>query len=432
MDTAHLRSGTQGILLLLNMHVLYNLVLHIYITGIRLASLFNLKAGRWVNGRKDVWDKLKSSIHPDERWIWFHCASLGEFEQGRPVIERIRKDAPEFKILLTFFSPSGYEVRKNYAGADLVTYLPVDFPRNARRFIQLVNPRLAVFVKYEFWINYLLELRRKDVPTYLISGIFRPGQPFFRWYGAYFRRGIKAFTHFYVQNNISVRLLQSLGFSNITLSGDTRFDRVLQQAVHFEEIPLLAQWRTANPVIVGGSLWPADFEIMLPFIKKHEEYSFILVPHEPKPGLVRRMKERIGPDARLWSDSDPATLHNTRVIIVDTIGLLSRIYRYGSVAYIGGGFGAGIHNILEAAVYGKPVIFGPNHQKFSEAIELKKQGGAKSISNAYELEAALLYFLQPDNQVRAGSICKNYVESHTGATEIIVHDLLRYLRNYHS
>ncbi|MGC8864556.1 MAG: 3-deoxy-D-manno-octulosonic acid transferase [Bacteroidales bacterium] len=411
------------------MHFLYNLALRIYVSGIRLASFFNPKANIWLRGRKEVWDKLKNNIHPHERWIWFHCASLGEFEQGRPVIERVRKEAPEFKILLTFFSPSGYEIRKNYTGVDLVTYLPADFPSNAQRFIHLVNPRLAVFVKYEFWINYLLALQRNDTPTYLISGIFRPSQHFFKWYGAFFRKGLSAFNHFYVQNETSVKLLESLGFHNITLSGDTRFDRVVQQVAYFEEIPLLQQWAPAHQVIVGGSLWPADFELLLPFIRKHPEYSFILVPHEPEPARLRRMKDRIGPNARLWSESDPDTIRKTQVIIVDTVGLLSRIYRYAAVAYIGGGFGAGIHNILEAAAYGKPVIFGPNHKKFVEALELIEREGAKSISDANGLEEALLHFVQSQNQGHAGHICKSYVESHAGATEIIVKDLLNQLRD---
>ena len=406
------------------MRLLYNFAIWFYITSIHIASLFSLKAARWVRGRKGIWKQIQEKIRPGDSWIWMHCASLGEFEQGRPLLEKLRSEAPHIKVLLTFFSPSGYEIRKNYSGADLVTYLPADTPSNARRFLDIVQPQMAIFVKYEFWLNYLNELSLRKIPTFLVSGIFRPGQHFFRFYGSFFRNRFKAFTHFYVQNDASVYLLKKAGFRNITRSGDTRFDRVISQAANFEEIPTIKAFSAGKRVIVGGSLWPADFELFLPFIAKHPELKFILVPHEPESALVQRMKSQVGAGAILWSELSSTPPNNFRVLIIDTIGLLSRIYYYSEVAYIGGGFGAGIHNILEAVVYGKPVIFGPNYHKFNEAVDLIKAGAAKSVKNRDEFEQAMIHFLDPENQAWAGKLCIDYVNHNTGATRIIAADLL--------
>ncbi len=353
-----------------------------------------------------------------------HCASLGEFEQGRPLLEKIKNEAPHLKILLTFFSPSGYQIRKNYPGADLVTYLPADYSSNARKFLDITKPCMAIFVKYEFWFNYLNELHHREIPTFLVSGIFRPQQHFFKFYGAFFRKGLQAFTHFYIQNEASVYLLQQIGFQNVTLSGDTRFDRVIHQAEHFEELPEIKLFAAGHKVIVGGSVWPADLKIILPFIEKHTDLKFILVPHEPEHGLVLRLKNQIGTGAILWSELSDAKPENYRVLIIDTIGLLSRLYYYCHVAYIGGGFGAGIHNILEAAVYGKPIVFGPNYHKFTEAVDLIKSRGALSVKSKGEFEQAIDYFLQPQNQEEAKKICRQYISQKSGATSIIVTDLL--------
>ncbi len=413
------------------MRFLYNFAIWFYIASIHIASLFNLKAARWVRGRKGTWKQMQEKIHASDSWIWMHCASLGEFEQGRPLLEKLRSEAPHIKILLTFFSPSGYEIRKNYTGADLVTYLPADTTSNARRFLDIVQPQMAIFVKYEFWLNYLNELNLRKIPTFLVSGIFRSGQHFFRFYGSFFRKRLKAFTHLYVQNDTSVYLLKKAGFQNVTRSGDTRFDRVISQAAHFEEIPTIKAFADAEKVIVGGSLWPADFELFLPFIAKHPELKFILVPHEPESALVQQMKRRVGEGAILWSELSATPYGNFRVLIIDTIGLLSRIYFYSDVAYIGGGFGIGIHNILEAAVYGKPVIYGPHYHKFAEAVDLIKAGAAKSVKNRDEFEQAIIYFLDPDNQARAGKICVDYVNHNAGATHIVAADLLPTLLRKH-
>jgi 3-deoxy-D-manno-octulosonic-acid transferase len=406
------------------MRLLYNFAIWLYTSSISVAAIFSSKAALWVRGRRGLWKQLQSKISQDDPWIWMHCASLGEFEQGRPLLEKIKNEAPHLKILLTFFSPSGYQIRKNYPGADLVTYLPADYSSNARKFLDITKPCMAIFVKYEFWFNYLNELHSRKIPTFLVSGIFRPQQHFFKFYGSFFRKRLHAFTHFYLQNEASVYLLQQIGFQNVTLSGDTRFDRVIHQARHFEELPEIKSFAADHKVIVGGSVWPADLKIILPFIEKHTDLKFILVPHEPEHGLVLRLKNQIGTGAILWSELTDAKPENYRVLIIDTIGLLSRLYYYCHVAYIGGGFGAGIHNILEAAVYGKPVVFGPNYQKFTEAVELIKSGGALSVKSKEEFEQAIGYFLQPQNQEEAKQICRQYVSRKSGATSIIVSDLL--------
>jgi 3-deoxy-D-manno-octulosonic-acid transferase len=342
-------------------------------------------------------------------------------------LEKIKNEAPHLKILLTFFSPSGFQIRKNYPGADLVTYLPADYSSNARKFLDITKPCLAIFVKYEFWFNYLNELHCRKIPTFLVSGIFRPQQHFFKFYGSFFRKGLQAFSHFYLQNEASVYLLQQIGFQNVTLSGDTRLDRVIHQAEHFEELPEVKLFAAGHKVIAGGSVWPADLNIILPFIEKHTDLKFILVPHEPEHRLVLRLKKQIGTGAILWSELSDVKPENYRVLIIDTIGLLSRLYYYCHVAYIGGGFGAGIHNILEAAVYGKPVVIGPNYHKFTEAVDLIKSGGALSIKTQGEFEQAIGYFLKPQNQEEAKNICRQYVSRKSGATSIIVTDLLNTL-----
>lgn len=409
------------------MRLLYNLAIRLYIFSIHLAAPFHAKAAQWVKGRKGIWNLLNSNILPGKQWIWIHCASSGEFEQGRPLLEKIKTEVPTVKILLTFFSPSGYELRKNYPVADLVSYLPPDFPQYTRRFLDIVKPKMAIFIKYEFWLNYLKELKNKQVPTFLVAGIFRPNQHFFKSYGCFFRQGLLAFHHLYVQDELSVKLLKKVGLKNITRSGDTRFDRVISQASHFEEIPVLKSFTYQQKVIIGGSLWPADFKLFLSFIKKYPEYKYILVPHEPSRALVENWKNKLGPKTMLWSELKHASTPMSQILIIDTVGLLSRIYFYGDVAYMGGGFGAGIHNTLEAAVYGKPVVFGPKYHKFSEAIDLLYLGGARSIKNKEEFEQALLYFLQAENQKRAGHLCREYITQKAGATDLIAQHLLQYL-----
>ncbi len=394
-----------------------------YTAGIHLAALFNAKAKLWVKGRKGLRGKIREIATGKGRLVWFHAASLGEFEQGRPVIEALKQQEPETRILLTFFSPSGYEIRKNYTGADHILYLPADTPSNARFFVQTLQPAAAVFIKYEFWYNYLHQLHRRHTPTYLISAIFRPEQPFFKKWGRLHRRMLEYFTRLFVQDSESVRLLASIGVQQTKQTGDTRFDRVKQIAADALRIEQVESFLDGAPALICGSTWGPDEELLLAYINDYSgPYKLIIAPHEIHETHLRSITEKCRkPAVRL---SRYTAGENAGILIIDSIGLLSSIYRYGKIAYIGGGFGAGIHNTLEAAVYGIPVLFGPKYEKFREAIALKESGGAFSVRTADELKE-LLDTLTTSDAIRetAGAKAREYVNSQLGATAVILRAL---------
>jgi len=409
------------------MRLLYDLGILLMNAGLRMAAPFNSKARLWVRGRKDIFRRMAEVVRPDDEVAWLHAASLGEFEQGRPVIEALREACPRYKILLTFFSPSGYEVRKNYAGADWVFYLPADTPRNARRFLRVFRPKVAVFVKYEFWINYLLAMRKEGTRLYLISSIFRRGQIFFRPYGGLFRRALGAFAHIFVQNDESRALLERIGVRCVSVTGDTRFDRVCSIAARAKRLPEIERFAAGRPVFVAGGTWPPDEELLLGMIDRYRDVKFIVVPHEIDPDRIERLIGRIGRPALRYTQLTPETdSAEAGVLIVDTIGILSSLYRYGRWGYIGGGFGAGIHNTLEAAVFGLPLAFGPHYGKFREACDLIESGGAESIADGAQLlEWFDRLYRDPAATQRAGEACRTYVESHRGATRRIVDEICR-------
>jgi len=369
-------------------------------------------------GQHQAFALLKEKIEPDTRYVWFHAASLGEFEQGRPVIEQLKREKPETKILLTFFSPSGYEIRKNYAGADIVSYLPLDVPGNAWYFVNLVKPSKAIFIKYEFWPNYLLALQAENIPVVSISAIFRPEQVFFKDYGKWYKKLLLTFQHIFVQDKFSKELLQAHGINNVTVAGDTRFDRVYDLYQQAKQLPLIEEFvKGAEKVIVAGSTWPKDEELLVQYLRLHPDLKLIMAPHEVHNSHIAEISKLLDGKFVRYSDATAENVKSTNCLVVDIIGILSSIYRYANVTYIGGGFGVGIHNTLEAAVYGLPVVFGTNYQKFREARELIAIGGAFSISNYVTLEAQFDLLLKDNN---AGKIAGEYVKSNTGATEMIL------------
>jgi 3-deoxy-D-manno-octulosonic-acid transferase len=404
------------------MNLLYNIAVSAYTTAIKLASLFNPKANQWVEGRKGLLQKIKSAVHSSENIIWFHCASLGEFEQGRPVMESLKKDFPTFKILLTFFSPSGYEIRKNYSGADWVFYLPADTPKNAQTFINTVNPRLAVFVKYEFWHNYILELSKQSIPLLLISAKFRKDQVFFQPYGGFFRKMLRHIRHIYVQDEASHLLLTNVDINNVTIAGDTRFDRVYQTSLQKNRITEIELFCADSPVIVAGSTWPEDEKLLFAVFKKlNAEYKIIIAPHEVHEHSVSALTKLFSEYKPLkFSELNQTQLPESKVLIIDNIGMLSKLYAYASIAYIGGGFGKGIHNILEAATFGIPVVFGPNYKKFKEAEDLIQNGGGFSVRNEIEAINAFSRFDQREAREKAGKTAELYISENTGATSVIL------------
>ena len=403
------------------MGLIYNIGIYFYGAFIFLASLFNKKARMLRKGQQQAFAQLKKQIEPNARYVWFHAASLGEFEQGRPVIEQLKREKPETKILLTFFSPSGYEIRKNYAGADIVSYLPLDVPGNAWYFVNLVKPSKAIFIKYEFWPNYLLALQAENIPVVSISAIFRPEQVFFKDYGKWYKKLLLTFQHIFVQDKFSKELLQAHGINNVTVAGDTRFDRVYDLYQQAKQLPLIEEFvKGAEKVIVAGSTWPKDEELLVQYLRLHPDVKLIMAPHEVHNSHIAEISKLLDGKFVRYSDATAENVKSTNCLVVDIIGILSSIYRYANVTYIGGGFGVGIHNTLEAAVYGLPVVFGTNYQKFREARELIAVGGAFSISNYVTLEAQF-DLLQKDNS--AGKIAGEYVKSNTGATEMILKQL---------
>lgn len=404
---------------------LYNIGIQLYALLISIFSTFNTKASLFIQGRRNIFARIAQKIDSSQKHIWFHFASLGEFEQGRSVLEKIKEQYPEKKIVITFFSPSGYEIRKNYALADGIFYLPLDTASNAKKLIAAINPELAIFTKYEYWYHYFRELNKNNIPLLIISGIFRPGQVFFKAYGGFHRKMLACVSHFFVQNQESMTLLKTIDIQNVTLSGDTRFDRVAAHARSVKKTDLVQAFCKTQPVLVAGSTWPQDEQLIANLCKAHPGWKFIVAPHEISAAHISEI-EKLFPEAvkysALQTTTNPAD-SNQQVLIIDNIGILSALYAYGKIAYIGGGFGAGIHNTLEAAAFGLPVLFGPRYDKFQEAKDLIALGAAKSISNGTELSAA---FDDLSKNEEAGLIAKDYVNAKTGATD----QILNYVSGY--
>lgn len=406
--------------------IIYNIGIQLYTLGIKIVSLFNPKAKKWVDGRRHWqqryladWQRINAEKEP---CVWVHCASLGEFEQGRPVIEALKKQYPNVKIVLSFFSPSGYEIRKNYAQADYVCYLPADTRSNALIFIDIFKPTISIFIKYEFWYHYLTTLQKKGIPTLLISAIFRDNQLFFKWYGGLFRQLLSGFTHIFTQNQNSVKLLQQLHLQNFTAAGDTRIDRVWQIAQQAPDYPIIKTFSQRHKILIIGSSWQADEAILLPFINQHlpEDWKVIIAPHDIAERHIRQIEQGLRIPFIRYSESSKENIGGVKVIIINNIGMLSALYKYGRVAYIGGGFGAGIHNTLEPITFGLPVIFGPKFQKFEEAVQLTQQGGAFSIQNLEEFKT-VFNLLQKENEYSTAShISKKYITDNQGATDEIL------------
>ena len=437
---------------------MYNIIIYAYLLGVAIYSRFNEKVKKMWRGERDAFRVLREKVDPNARYVWFHAASLGEFEQGRPLMEQLRRDHPELKILLTFFSPSGYEVRKNYDGADIICYLPLDTIRNARRFLRLIRPEMAFFIKYEFWYNYQHILKHRKVPTYSVSSIFRDGQVFFRWYGRQYGRVLKCFTHFYVQNEKSRELLATIGIHNATVVGDTRFDRVLQIKDAAKQLPIVEAFMASSgvqaPVFVAGSSWPPDEEIFIRYFMEHPEWKLIIAPHvigEEHLQQIEKLLEgrkvlrytrlqaagtkspsqpssgnHISPPSEGSGEAVPPSEGSGEALIIDCFGLLSSIYRYATVCYVGGGFGVSIHNTLEAAVWGCPVIFGPENKKFQEAQGLKQCGGGFEIKGYDDFCKLMDHFAADKSFLQeAGQQAGAYVASLAGATQKILSDIER-------
>jgi 3-deoxy-D-manno-octulosonic-acid transferase len=405
------------------MTYLYNLIIFLTGLAIRLGSFTgNAKARQWINGQKDLFKTIEAKLQPGEKRIWVHAASLGEFEQGRPLIESLRKEFPEYVIVLTFFSPSGYEVRKNYSGANYIFYLPLDTRPNALRFIELVNPEKVLFIKYEFWYNYLLVLKNRSIPVYLFSTIFRTNQLFFKWYGGWYRGLLSLFDHLFVQTEQSRKLLATIGIKHVSVTGDTRFDRVFDIASQAKEIPEIEMFVDYHPCLIAGSTWEPDETLLARYINHTtQSLKYIIAPHEIDEEHIKRLERIVNRRTVRYSiwKQDPSGSFD--VLIIDNVGMLSSLYRYGMVAYIGGGFGKGIHNILEAATFGLPVIFGPKHQKFQEALDLVAQRGAFSVRNFEELTVFIdKLFIKDDNINNFGTNARNYVKQNIGATNMIL------------
>jgi 3-deoxy-D-manno-octulosonic-acid transferase len=406
--------------------MIYNLIIYLYLLGVAIYSCFNEKVRKMWRGERDAFRILKEKVDPEAKYVWFHAASLGEFEQGRPLMEQLRKDHPEYKILLTFFSPSGYEVRKNYEGADIITYLPLDTITNARRFLRLIRPVMAFFIKYEFWYNYLHILKHRNVPVYSVSSIFRPDQVFFKWYGRQYGRVLNCFTHFFVQNEISKELLGKIGIGCVSIVGDTRFDRVLQIKEAAKQLPLVEAFKQNAKVFVAGSSWPPDEEIFIKYFNQHKDWKLIIAPHVIGEDHLKQI-EKLLEGRRViryseYSDNSEFSdqLQNAEVLIVNCFGLLSSIYHYGDIAYVGGGFGVGIHNLLEAAVWDVPVFFGPNNERFQEAQELKKSGGFE-ITCYEDFERQMDRFLADEDYLKAqGQLAGHFVKGQAGATQEVL------------
>mgnify|MGYP002589968020 FL=1 len=406
------------------MNILYNFGIYTYKQLVNIASFRNLKARKMKQGHKEIFHYLAQNADPKGGYIWIHASSLGEFEQGRPIIEAIKAHYPEQKIAITFFSPSGYEVRKNYSKADLICYLPFDLPNNVNRFLNILKPKQAIFIKYEFWGNYLNALAKRNIPTYIISAIFRPSQIFFRPYGGYFRKILQNFEHLYVQDENSKKLLKDIGITKVSVTGDTRFDRVLEIRSQAKELPLIEQFSKEKFTLIAGSSWPKDEEIFIDYFNRHPEMKLIIAPHEIHEEHIQFILSRLNRTTIRYTQADEKNIQKADCIIIDCFGLLSSIYRYGQVAYVGGGFGAGIHNVPEAAVYSIPVIFGPNHKKFKEAKELIIAGGGFSISKSEDFKLVMDRLLKNKEFLsKAGITAGQYIQNNSGASKKILKEL---------
>lgn len=406
---------------------LYNLTIHIAGFFLRIIALFSPKIKLFVEGRKNVFSTLEEKIKADDKTIWFHSASLGEYEQGLPVIEKIKEKYPSHKIVVTFFSPSGYEVRKNNTVADITVYLPLDTKNNAKKFLKIVHPEMAFFIKYEFWLNYLKELEEAKTPTYLISGIFRDNQMFFKWYGGFYRKALKAFTYFFVQNQSSKQKIESIGFKNAVVSGDTRFDRVNAILERDNTLEYIENFKNGQQTIVIGSSWPKDEALLIEYINQApENVKFIIAPHNIKADQILNLHSQISKSTVLFSAKENKDLAQYNVFIIDTVGILTKIYSYGTIAYVGGGFGnPGIHNILEPATFGIPIVIGPNYANFAEAVSLVQLEGCIVISNFEELKISFDKLLNDNNfYSKKSEICSSFIQNNKGATETILDSIL--------
>ncbi|MDP2337919.1 MAG: glycosyltransferase N-terminal domain-containing protein [Bacteroidota bacterium] len=411
------------------MNALYNLSILLYSILIKLTAPFNIKASQISKGRAQVFAGIEAKIKHDRPIVWVHCASLGEFEQGRPVIEAIRKQHPQYQIFLTFFSPSGYEIRKNYDLADYIFYLPADTKRNAQKLIGLVRPEIVFFIKYEFWRHYISELKKRNIPLYLVSAIFRKNQLFFKntpW-GKWYRKMLFSFEHFFVQDDQSVDLLHQLGLRNVTKAGDTRFDRVAEIARNGRDIPIVEKFKGNSQLVVAGSTWKPDEELLAQFIHSHPEIKFIIAPHETKKGNIERLINLLKSPVMSYSEATENSVMNKQVLVVDTIGLLSSIYKYADLAYIGGGFGVGIHNTLEAAIFGMPIVFGPNYLKFNEATRMVGLGIAFPVSDYPALQSIFnSLFSDSDERNLISRECTDFTNQNLGATQIILNTVFNW------
>lgn len=401
---------------------LYNLCIIIYARLVALVGLWNRKAKQWADGRKGIFERMAAAISPSDRVVWIHVASLGEFEQGRPIIEQIKREHPQYKVLVTFFSPSGYEIRKNYNGADYIFYLPIDTPRNAKRFLDIAHPELAIFVKYEFWLNYLYTLKKRGIRTLLVSSIFRQNSIFFRNYGFYWRKALDSFEYMFVQNEESRTLLHGIGFDNVIIAGDTRFDRVADIAKAAKKIPLIEQFKGDKQLFVAGSTWGPDEDILQSLINDNPQIKFVVAPHEMNESRIGKIISSSKHRAIRYTECNDSTDVSTyQVLILDTVGILSSVYGYATWSYIGGGFGVGIHNTLEAATFGLPIAFGPNYHKFKEARDMVTLGAATKVESADDL-AAWFAPLRDDEQAlqKASMAAKDYTQKNQGATQLIM------------
>ena len=401
---------------------LYNISIVLYYIVVAFVSLWDKKAKQWIVGRKDIFQRMAEVISPEDKVVWIHAASLGEFEQGRPVIEKIREQQPEYKILVTFYSPSGYEIRKNYAGADYIFYLPIDTPGNAKKFLDVAHPEIAIIVKYEFWLNLLSELKHRGVRTYLISAIFRRNSIFFRSYGSIWRQALDSFEQMFVQNEESKELLHEIGFDNVVVAGDTRFDRVAEIARNVKKVPIVERFKGDSPLFVAGSTWGPDEEILQTLINDNPQIKFVVAPHEMENSRIERIiAQTKGGAVRYTLCNEESDFSKIQVLILDTIGILSSVYGYATWSYIGGGFGVGIHNTLEAATFGLPIAFGPNYQKFKEARDMVALGAATKVESAEDLSAWFAPLRDDKSALqRAGSAAKSYTQRNQGATSLIM------------
>lgn len=402
--------------------LIYDFCIALYSGLLSVVALWNKKAKQWVAGRKNIFERMSAVIAPSDRVVWIHVASLGEFEQGRPIIEEIRRQHPEYKVLITFFSPSGYEIRKNYDGADYIFYLPADTLSNVKRFLDIAHPEIAVFVKYEFWLNYLTQLKKRGVRSYLVSAIFRRDSVFFRNYGSMWREALDAFDQMFVQNDESRELLHSIGFDNVIVAGDTRFDRVAAIAKAAKPVEIVAKFKGESQLFVAGSTWGPDEDILMPLVNENPQIKFVIAPHEMDEARIGKILATTKCGAVRYTECNGQTdFSKAQVLVLDTIGILSSVYGYASWSYIGGGFGVGIHNTLEAATFGLPIAFGPNYEKFKEARDMVALGAATSVIGADELRNWFAPLRDDaEHLARTSAIAKSYTAKNQGATALFM------------